>query len=80
MVAELFEQAAMHPDQARKLITAARKLAAKSRMKIPLEWRRRFCKKCNSMLVPGKNCRVRTRKGLVVATCLDCMNIRRVKR
>lgn len=76
-VAALFEQAAMHPD-ARKVITAARKLAAKSRTKIPVQWRRRFCRKCNVFLIPGKNCRIRMRDGKIVVSCLECTNIRRL--
>ncbi len=78
-VAALFEQAVMHPD-ARKLITAARKLAARSRTKIPVQWRRRFCRKCNVILVPGRNCRIRNKKAIIVSTCLECGNIRRLSK
>jgi hypothetical protein len=37
-----------------------------------------ICKNCNSFLVPGVNCRVRTHASRVVITCLDCGSIRRV--
>ena len=36
-----------------------------------------YCRNCLSLLFPGRNCRVRLRKGKIVYHCLDCDSIRR---
>jgi ribonuclease P protein subunit RPR2 len=55
----------------------ARKISMKYKVKIPSEFKRQFCKKCGTYLVPGTNCRVRTREGHLVYNCLKCKNIMR---
>ena len=79
-VLALFMQASKEPDKAKKLVAAARKIAAKSRIKISAAWRRRFCRACNAFFVPGVNCRTRIKNKLIVVTCLECKRIRRLKR
>ena len=49
-----------------RYVTLARKLAMKARCRIPLEFKRRFCKHCYKYLFPGRNCRVRTREGKLI--------------
>jgi ribonuclease P protein subunit RPR2 len=36
-----------------------------------------YCRKCSSLLFPGRNCRVRLRQGKIIYHCLDCDEIRR---
>ena len=55
-----------------RYIHLARKISMKSKVHIPAELKRRFCKHCYHYLVPGVNCRVRTRNKKVVYYCLDC--------
>lgn len=58
----------------------SRKIAMKSRTKLPRKWRYRICRGCKSVLQPGKNCRVRTRtrrEKHVSVTCLKCGRITR---
>ncbi len=58
----------------------SRKIAMKSRTKLPRKWRYRICRGCKSVLQPGKNCRVRTRtrrEKHVSVTCLNCGKITR---
>lgn len=50
----------------------ARKIAMKTRIRIPKDLKRKFCKDCYSYLTPGINCRVRTKNSKVVYYCLVC--------
>ena len=55
-----------------RCVRLARKISMKFNVRIPKEFKRKFCKHCYSYLVPGKNLRVRTQKGRVVYTCQEC--------
>jgi len=66
------------PDLAHKYAKKARRVALKYKVKLPLNIKRRICKNCHSFLVPGKNLRVRTRKGHVVYYCLECKKFMRI--
>ncbi len=75
----LFEQAeSIHkadPELSSRYVEMARKIAMSARIRLPLKYRRQVCRKCNSLLVVGENCRVRTRRRRephLVVTCLDC--------
>ena len=57
---------------ANSYVNKARKIAMKVNLKIPSDLKRKFCKHCNSFLVPGKNLRVRTKNKMVVYYCLEC--------
>jgi ribonuclease P protein subunit RPR2 len=50
----------------------ARKLAMKHNIRLSSSVKKRFCKHCYSYLVPGENCRIRTRAGKIVYYCLEC--------
>lgn len=75
-ITSLFNQAESNFDIDSKLsdryVSLARKIAAKNRVRIPSAQRRRFCRHCSSFLVPSKNCRIRTREGMIVVYCLNC--------
>ncbi len=58
-------------------IKKARKLAMQKNIKIPKEFKRKYCRHCCSFLMPGKNCRVRTQPGRVVYTCMECKKFMR---
>ncbi|HEX9261633.1 MAG TPA: ribonuclease P [Candidatus Bathyarchaeia archaeon] len=75
----LFEQAdkvyETDPNLSGRYVEMARKIAMSAKVRLPLKYRRRICKKCNSLLVHGSNCRVRLRQRRephVVVTCLNC--------
>src|SRR3972149_2254538 len=75
----LFEQAeAIHatsPKLSTRYVSTARKIAMAAKIRLPIDFRRRTCKTCNSLLVYGENCRVRVRQKRephVVITCLSC--------
>jgi ribonuclease P protein subunit RPR2 len=75
----LFERAEAarknNPALSSHYVAMARKIAMAAKIRVPTEYRRRMCKKCNSYLVYGENCRVRVRQKRephVVITCLKC--------
>jgi ribonuclease P protein subunit RPR2 len=75
----LFEQAEVvgrvNPELSSRYVASARKIAMAARIRLPWEFKRRTCKRCNTLFVYGENCRVRVRQKRephVVITCLKC--------
>lgn len=75
----LFQQATQtypaNPDLAQKYLLTAKKIAMAARVRMPAGYKHRICKKCSSLLVPGKSSRVRIkskREPHLVVTCLKC--------
>lgn len=79
---KLFEQAEQQfnkkPELSHKYVKLARRLSMHYKIKIPEKYKRRFCKKCLSFLMPSKNARIRTKNGKVIITCLNCKRITRI--
>ncbi|MFQ5831531.1 MAG: ribonuclease P [Candidatus Thorarchaeota archaeon] len=72
--------AKISPESARRRVEIARRVAQRARMKIPRHVRRRVCRVCGNVLVPGENCRVRMRHNRarhLSVTCFDCGNTTR---
>ncbi|WP_423793255.1 ribonuclease P protein component 4 [Methanocaldococcus indicus] len=68
-------------ERAKRYVYLARKIAMKVRIKMPKKWKRRFCKKCLTFWIPGKNVRIRIKSKRyphVVITCLECGKIYRI--
>jgi ribonuclease P protein subunit RPR2 len=61
-----------------RYVEIARKIGMKHKVRIPKEFKRRFCKNCHKYLVPGVNCRVRLCKSKVVYYCQSCKNYMRI--
>ncbi len=59
-------------DLANRYVEIAREISMKYLVRIPKEYKLRYCKKCHSYLLPGKNCMVRLKKHKVVIKCLNC--------
>ena len=53
-------------------VRKARTLAMKYKIRLPRELKRKFCKQCYCFLMPGVNCRIRTRPKRVIYYCLEC--------
>ncbi|ARM75025.1 ribonuclease P protein component 4 [Acidianus manzaensis] len=64
-------------DLAKKYVKLARDYAKYGRFKLPLEYRRKYCRKCNVPLIPGKTLRVRIKSKILIRSCLECGWIRR---
>jgi ribonuclease P protein subunit RPR2 len=59
----------------KRYIELARRIGMKAGVRIPKEQKAFLCRECGSLLVPGVNCRVRTRAEYgttVLITCLEC--------
>lgn len=62
------------PLRARRYVQLACRIASRCKVRVPVEWKRRFCKKCFAFWVPGKNVKVRanSRTKCVERTCTEC--------
>ena len=58
-----------HDDRSRRYVRRARRIAERNRLRLPREFVRFTCDRCDVYLVPGKNARVRLQDGHVVITC-----------
>lgn len=66
---------------AQRYFQVARKIAMRTRLKMPKEYKSLICKKCKSFIMPGTNCRVRIqqkRQTHIVITCLNCNDCSRI--
>ncbi len=78
-IEKLFRLAAMakDPELSKRYVQIARKIAMKLKVKMPREYKRKFCRKCYSYLRPGVTCKVRVQKGKVIYRCLSCKEFMR---
>jgi ribonuclease P protein subunit RPR2 len=62
------------PELSRKYIKLAREISRHYKVKIENDIKRQICKKCNSVLIPGKSVSIRlaSSKRYVVYKCLNC--------
>jgi len=69
------------PELAQRYVEIARKIAMRTKLRLPTEYRRMVCRHCKSFIYPGVNCRVRVqqrREPHMVITCLVCGKITRI--
>ena len=59
----------------KKDVKKARRLAMSHNLRLPLELRRKFCHKCNTMLTDSK---IRLSKGKLSITCSKCGHVTRI--
>lgn len=59
-------------------IKTAVAISRRHKIRISSRSKRKFCKKCFTVFIPNKTVRVRTGKGKVTFTCLNCGNIKRI--
>jgi len=63
------------PALAQRYAEIARKIAMRTKLRLPTEYRRLICRHCKSFIYPGVNCHVRIQKkpeSHTVTTCLVC--------
>jgi len=62
-----------------RYVELARKISERTQEKIPGELKKRFCSECDSYLVPGENCRVRSNpeNQKIIYTCKECGEVER---
>ncbi|MGA8904523.1 MAG: ribonuclease P protein component 4 [Candidatus Bathyarchaeia archaeon] len=59
----------------KRYVELARRIGMKAGVRLPREEKLFICKRCGHLLIPGANCRVRTRAEFgttVLITCLEC--------
>ncbi|MCD6348480.1 MAG: ribonuclease P [Candidatus Korarchaeota archaeon] len=69
------------PELAMKYGELARRLALRTRVEIPKEWKWRYCRRCESFLYPGINAEIRVREKRfphLVIRCEICGSIGRM--
>jgi ribonuclease P protein subunit RPR2 len=66
-----------HPERASRYVSLARKLGMKYNVRFPKRLKRKFCKKCGILWIPGYNLKVRlnSRKGVMEYRC-ECGAVR----
>ncbi|MFW9966422.1 MAG: ribonuclease P protein component 4 [Candidatus Thorarchaeota archaeon] len=67
-------------DGARTCMQVASRIAQRVRIKVPREIKRKMCRRCGTVLIPGESCRVRMRNNRskhLTVTCIACGNITR---
>ncbi|MHA1135376.1 MAG: ribonuclease P protein component 4 [Candidatus Thorarchaeota archaeon] len=77
---QALRNARSRPEIARVQMRSARKIAQRSRTKIPWHISRRVCKQCGTILIPGNTCKVRIRHNRakhMVITCTSCGKVKR---
>lgn len=81
-IEELFKQAAImfkeDKEFSKKYVQLARKISMRYNVRIPEKLRRKYCKKCYSYLVEGKNLKTRIKDGRIIRHCLECDNVSRI--
>ena len=64
--------------RARRYVELARRIGMRYNVRVPREFKRKFCRACGAYLVPAHNARVRVGRGRVVITCLACGAVQRM--
>ena len=75
----LFEQAELNPKRADRYVFLARKISMRYNIRIPLELRRKFCRKCNHYFIHKGDVIVRTnpKTRAVEYSCKSCGGVTR---
>lgn len=60
------------PQLAERYVRLAWKIKTKYTIRLSRDLKRRFCKKCFSIWIPGKTVRIRIKRGTITWTCLSC--------
>ncbi len=64
-------------DLSDRYVRLARRIGMRYQVSMPTDLRRRVCRGCESLLVPGRTARVRVASGRVSVTCLRCETVKR---
>lgn len=59
------------PEQSRKYVMLLKRIMERTNLRLP-SIKKRFCKHCYTLLIPGKTVRVRAKRGKLSYTCLHC--------
>jgi len=63
---------AKHPERSKRYIDLMFLVAAKNRVKIPAEFKLKFCRKCHAFLKEGQNAKIEKKEPFLILTCGEC--------
>ncbi len=68
-----------HVERSRRYVQLARKIGLRYNVRFDAELKRNFCKKCNTLLIPGKTSTTRTdsKSKTINVKCTNCGDINR---
>ncbi|MEM2300192.1 MAG: ribonuclease P protein component 4 [Candidatus Hadarchaeales archaeon] len=72
---EIYES---NPQLAERYVQLAWKIKTRYTIRFSKILKRRFCKKCFSIWIPGKTVRVRIKRGIIIWSCLSCGRVYRI--
>ena len=58
-----------------RYVSLARKLSMRYKVKIPIKYKKLFCKKCKNYFIAGKTLRVRSKNKKLVYYCYNCKRV-----
>ena len=69
-----------HPERSRRYVELARKIGLRYNIRLPKQIKRKFCKKCNTLLYIGKTAKEleSTLPNLKLVKCLNCGEIKKI--
>lgn len=59
-------------------IKTAVAISKRHKIRISKNYKKKYCKKCFNVFIPNKTVRIRTGKGKITITCLNCGHIKRI--
>ncbi|MBI4139716.1 hypothetical protein HY483_02015 [Candidatus Woesearchaeota archaeon] len=72
-IAELFKKAENASQvMADRCVLKAQKMAQRANIRLTREFKRKYCKHCNSHIKTGTSARIRTRNGMLIIYCYKC--------
>lgn len=77
-IIQLFGEAEKNSSKANRYVQLARKIAMKINLRIPKQYKRKFCKHCYNYFQKG-NYRIRTRNKMIIYYCRKCKKFMRFK-
>jgi len=68
-----------HPERSKRYVELARKIGMRCNVRLTKKQKKKFCKKCNQLLVPKKTCKIKidSNKKLMEIKCLNCGSVYR---
>jgi ribonuclease P protein subunit RPR2 len=72
---------AQDEDLSQRYVDLARNIVTRSKVKIPVQYKRMICKRCGRFMIPGLGSMVRLRQRRephLVITCLNCHGVYRI--
>ncbi len=65
-------------DRANGYVDLARKIGMRYNVRVPGQFKRRYCRFCHSYLIPSQNARFRVRGKRIIVSCNNCGGVMRM--